>query len=118
MARDSVMKAATRSVSPHGHRRGRARIVVSLDQLKEWSRPWVARPVKGRTGFGLREECGSCRHGAHGGLRRDRLRETALADATLLEKSIQTVDRVRWGYSRTFSKSLSWSRPSSGRGTG
>jgi hypothetical protein len=42
-------------------------LIVLLDQLKERSGAWVARPVKGRTGFDLREERGSCRHGAHGG---------------------------------------------------
>jgi hypothetical protein len=30
-----------------------------LDQTKEPSGAWVARPVKGRTGFDLREERGS-----------------------------------------------------------
>jgi hypothetical protein len=41
-------------------------VAMSLDRLKERSAPWFARPVNGRTGVGMREECGS-RHGAHGG---------------------------------------------------
>jgi hypothetical protein len=41
--------------------------VVLVEELIEGGGAWVARPVKGRTGFGLWEECGSCRHGAHGG---------------------------------------------------
>jgi hypothetical protein len=34
-------------------------LIVLLDQPKERSGAWVARPVKGRIGFDLREERGS-----------------------------------------------------------
>jgi hypothetical protein len=40
---------------------------VGLEELIEGRGPRIARPVEGRTVFGLREGCGSCRHGAHGG---------------------------------------------------